>query len=126
MINTNQEKEYILNASNFTLGRLTTKIVLLLRGKNNPNFAPNKLSNNKVVVYNFNKVKITGNKLKQKIYYRHSGYPGGLKSITLENLFKKNPEKVLRMAVMGMLPKNKLRSKMIKNLKVYEGELSKK
>lgn len=126
MINTNQGKEYILNASNFTLGRLVTKIVLLLRGKNNPNFAPNKLSNNKVVVYNFNKVKITGNKLKQKIYYRHSGYPGGLKSITLENLFKKNPEKVLRMAVMGMLPKNKLRSKMIKNLKVYEGELSKK
>lgn len=120
-----QRKTYILNAENYKLGRLASRIASLLRGKNQPSFRPNVSGNNEVIVYNFGKIGISGNKLKQKIYRHHTGYPGSLKSINLENLFKKSPEKVLRLAVMGMLPKNKLRARVIKNLKVYEGALSK-
>lgn len=125
MIIKNKQKEYFFNAQNFTLGRLATKVAVLLMGKNSPNFKSNEVSNNKVIVYNFNKVKITGNKLKQKIYYWHTGFLGNLKSINLKDLFKKNPKKVLEKAVMGMLPKNKLRARMIKNLKIYPGEFPK-
>lgn len=110
-------KQYKIDASGQVLGRLATQIAVLLRGKNRVDFAPNREPNVLVKVFNIDKIKLTGRKESKKIYYRHSGYPGGLKLQTYRELFKKNPGEVVRRAVLGMLPKNKLRSIMIKNLK---------
>lgn len=112
-----KRETHTIDGSGKVLGRLATKIAILLRGKHKPNFQPNKDMGDFVIVKNVDKIRFTGKKMKQKIYYRHSGYPGGLKEIPLEKLFKKDPSKVLKIAVMGMLPKNKLRKKQIKRLR---------
>lgn len=108
---------HTIDATGKVLGRLATEIALLLRGKHKPEFVPYKDMGDFVVVKNVEKIKITGKKIKQKKYYRHSGYLGGLKEIPLEKLFKEKPEEVLKRAVYGMLPKNKLRARQIKRLK---------
>ena len=112
-----ENKTHTIDAANRVLGRLATEVAILLRGKNKPDFAPYKDEGDFVVIKNIEKIKITGKKLEQKIYYRHSGYPGGLKKIPMSKLFEENPGKVCIKAVMGMLPKNKLRVKQIKKLK---------
>ena len=112
-----QRITHTIDATGKPLGRLAVEIAILLRGKHKPDFQPHKDMGDIVVVENVDKIKITGKKLKEKIYYHHSGYPGGLKQIPMETLFKKDPAQVLKRAVWGMLPKNKLRRKMIKRLK---------
>ncbi len=107
-----------INAENMILGRLASKISILLRGKNKPGYSPHKDMGDFVEVENVNKIKITGNKAYQKKYYRHTGYLGGLKEETFENLEKRRPGESIKRAVYGMLPKNKLRSRMIKRLKL--------
>ncbi len=110
---------YKIDASGKILGRLASEVAILLRGKNSPEFMPNKLSNNRVIVFSISKIVLTGKKYKDKKYIRHSGYLGGIKSLKFEDLFAKDPNKVFKMAVYRMLPKNKLRAKTIKNLKLY-------
>ncbi|MCD6500843.1 50S ribosomal protein L13 [bacterium] len=107
---------YTIDATNKPLGRVASEVATLLRGKHKPEFVPYKDVGDFVLVKNIDKLKLTGKKLKQKMYYRHSGFPGGLKEISMEKLFRKSPQEVLKRAVWGMLPKNKLRSKMIKRL----------
>ncbi len=109
---------HTIDAANKVLGRLAVEVAGLLRGKHKPDFVPYKDMGDFVVVENVNKVKVTGKKLKQKIYYRHSGYPGGFKQASMEEIVKKKGfDEVLKKAVWGMLPKNKLRDKMIKRLR---------
>lgn len=108
----------IVDATDQSLGRLASKIALLLRGKNLPNYQPNILPKIEVKLTNLKKIKFTGNKLKKKIYYRYSGYHSGIKSRTLEERWNKNPAEVLRYSVYRMLPKNKTRDKIIRNLKI--------
>jgi len=110
-------KTHIIDASDKSLGRLATKIANLLRGKHKPDFVPYKDVGDFVVVKNIKKIKFTGKKLEKKKYYHHSGYLGGLKEIPLKKIFQKNPQAVLKKAVWGMLPKNKLRAQIIKKLK---------
>ena len=105
-----------IDASNQPLGRLASKIAQFLRGKHSPAFQPHILSKEKVMVTNTGKIKFTGRKLEQKKYYHYSGYPGGLSEKKMKDVFEKNPNEVLRRAVWGMLPKNRLRKEMIKNL----------
>lgn len=111
-----ERQTHTIDASEKVLGRLASEIATLLRGKHNPEFAPHKDIGDFVVVKNVEKIKITGRKMEQKKHYHYTGYPGGLKEVPLKKLFEKNPGEVLRDAVMGMLPKNRLRSKMIKRL----------
>jgi large subunit ribosomal protein L13 len=108
-----------IDASGKILGRLATEIAVLLQGKHKSNFSPHLDSKEKIVVTNTSKIMLSSKKPEQKKYYWHSGYPGGIKEVSYKELFKKNPNEVLRRAVYGMLPKNKLRAKMIKNLKLY-------
>lgn len=105
-----------IDAAGQVLGRLATQIAILLRGKDKPDFQPHVDGGNNVIITNAEQIKITGKKLEQKTYYRHSGYPGGLKEKKMDEIFSKNPAEVLKRAVWNMLPKNKLRSKMIKRL----------
>ncbi|MCP6718111.1 MAG: 50S ribosomal protein L13 [Patescibacteria group bacterium] len=112
-----ERKIHTIDAKNKVLGRLATRIALLLRGKHKPDFFPYKDIGDIVVIKNVSKMKITGRKMEQKKYYRHSGYMGGLKTIPLKRLFKEKPDEVLRKAVSGMLPKNKLRSEQLKRLR---------
>jgi large subunit ribosomal protein L13 len=112
-----ERKTHKIDATGKVLGRLASEIAILLQGKHKPNFDPSKDMGDFVIVKNVDKMKITGKKLEQKKYYRHSGYLGHLKEIPLEKLLSKNPAEVLKKAVMKMLPKNKLRKKMIKRLK---------
>ncbi len=107
-----------IDASGRPLGRLASEIAILLRGKNKPNFETNQDCGDFVEVANCQKIKFTGKKLNQKEYLRHSNYPGGLKRRKMSEVFAKNPEKVLERAVWGMLPKNRLRTKMFKRLKI--------
>ncbi len=116
-----EHKWYIVDASGQTLGRLATRIATLLNGKNKPTYTPHVVSGDVVVVINAAKVAVTGKKLTDKIYYSHSGYPGGIKEIALKDLLVKDPTQVITHAVAGMLPKNKLQAYMLKNLKVYAG-----
>jgi large subunit ribosomal protein L13 len=113
-----ETKTHIIDAKGKVLGRLAAQIAVLLRGKHKPNFVPYKDVGDFVVVKNVKEIKITGDKMKKKIYYRHTGYLGHLKETPLEKLFQKNPAEVLRRAVWGMLPKNRLRKKLIKKLKI--------
>ena len=113
---------HVIDASGKTLGRLSIRIAGLLMGKHKPIFSPNQDTGDFVVVINAAKVSVTGNKMKQKIYYRHSGYPGGLKSIPLEKMMQTNPMRVIELAVKGMLPHTRLGASMIKKLKVYAGD----
>ncbi len=108
---------HTIDATGKILGRLATEIAVLLRGKYKPEFVPYKDMGDFVVVKNVDKIKVTGKKIEKKKYYRHSGYLGGLKEIPLKKLFEKNPAEVLRKAVWGMLPNNKLRPEQIKRLK---------
>jgi len=112
---------FVVDLEDIVLGRAATEIARILRGKHKPIFAPSVDTGDFVVVLNADKVKLTGNKLADKKYYRHSGYPGGLRQITAEKLLVKKPEMVLQSAVKGMLPKSKLGRKMFKKLKVYSG-----
>ena len=113
--------EYKIDATNKILGRLASEVSVLLRGKNTPAFNPTRMSSNAVVVYNTDKLRITGKKLLQKLYRRHSGHHGGLKEESLEKLMRRDSRLALRRAVMGMLPKNRLRSKLIKHLVMHKG-----
>ncbi|OGZ17408.1 MAG: 50S ribosomal protein L13 [Candidatus Nealsonbacteria bacterium RBG_13_36_15] len=112
-----EKKTHTIDASGKILGRLATEIANLLRGKNKPDFLPYKDTGDFVLIKNVDKLKFTGKKLEKKKYYRHSGYLGGLKETPLKKLFRQNPKEVLRKAVFGMLPKNKLRARIIKKLK---------
>ncbi len=112
---------YLVDASDKTLGRLASEIAKRLRGKHKPIYTPHVDTGDYIIVINANKVKITGNKNKDKIYYSHSGYPGGIKEITFEKLLAKAPERVIEIAVKGMLPKNPLGRAVYRKLKVYAG-----
>jgi large subunit ribosomal protein L13 len=114
-------KWHLVDAEGKTLGRLATRVAILLRGKNKPIFAPHQDTGDFVVVINAQKVSLTGKKWKEKIYVHHSGYPGGLKMASAEKIAEKKPERLITMAVQGMLPKTKLGKKLIKKLKVYAG-----
>ncbi|MCC7288795.1 50S ribosomal protein L13 [bacterium] len=116
-----QSDWFVVDADGMTLGRLATQVATKLTGKDKPTYTPHVLCGDKVVVINAAKVKVTGNKLTDKMYYRHSGYPGGIKSINLADQLQKDARKVIIDAVRGMLPKNKLTAPMLKNLKVYVG-----
>ena len=115
-------REWLLvDAEGKTLGRLSSEIARRLRGKHKPEFTPHVDTGDYVVVVNADKVRVTGRKLSDKVYYRHTGYVGNLKSITLEKLLDKNPERVIEHSVKGMMPKNPLGRAMLKKLKVYAG-----
>lgn len=114
---------YLVDASNKTLGRLASEIAKRLRGKHKAVYTPHVDTGDYIVVINADKVKVTGNKSKDKVYYSHSGYPGGIKEITFEKLLAKKPERVIEIAVKGMLPKNPLGRAMYRKLKVYAGAL---
>ncbi|MBA2262103.1 MAG: 50S ribosomal protein L13 [Solirubrobacterales bacterium] len=111
----------IVDASGQTLGRLATQIADVLRGKRKPTYTPHVDTGDFVIVVNAEKIAVTGKKLQEKRYYRHSGYPGGLKSRTLNDMLERRPEEVIRIAVRGMLPRNRLARKQITKLKVYAG-----
>jgi large subunit ribosomal protein L13 len=111
-----------IDASGRVLGKVATEAAGLLMGKHKPTFTRHLDGGDFVVITNAEKVRLTGNKAKQKLYYRHSGYPGGLKSISLEKLSQADPTRVIEYAVKGMLPKNRLRDGMMKRLRVYAGE----
>ena len=116
------KKWLLLDARDETLGRLSSKIASILMGKNKAQYTPHNDLGDYVVVVNAEKIRVTGNKDIQKKYYKHTGYPGGLKSSTFSEIIEKNPENLILKAVKGMLPKNKLSSSMISKLKVYEGD----
>lgn len=113
---------HLIDASDKILGRVASDIAKLLIGKNRAEFSPNQVLNEKVVVINASKLRVTGNKAVDKKYYSHSNYPGGLKETNFEKLFAKNPSKLLVSTVKGMLPINRLRDRRIVNLYVYEGD----
>jgi large subunit ribosomal protein L13 len=117
-----RERNWLLvDATGQTLGRLATQIAVALRGKNKPEYTPHVDTGDFIVVVNAEKIQVTGNKLDQKRYYRHSGYPGGLRSRTLREQLDRRPEEVLRKAVKGMLPRNRLARQQITKLKIYAG-----
>ena len=113
---------HLIDAADKTLGKLATEAARLLMGKNKPIFSPNLDTGDYVVIINAEKVKVTGNKLKQKHYYRHSGYPGGFRSISLEKLMAQNPTLAIKHAIKGMLPRTRLGAQMLKKLRVYAGD----
>ena len=113
---------FVVDAGNEVLGRLASKVALILRGKHKPDFTPHVDCGDNVIVINAEKVKLTGKKLTDKQYIRHSGYPGGQSTTTPEDLFAKKPEAVVERAVKGMLPKSRLGSALFRNLYVYTGE----
>ena len=112
---------HVLDAEGRPLGRLASEVAQLLRGKHRPTFTPHMDNGDFVVVVNAAKIRVTGNKLQQKIYHRHSGYPGGLKDMTLERMLAKFPERVIQQAVKGMLPHNRLARQLLRHLKIYGG-----
>lgn len=112
---------HVIDAADVVLGRLATHAATLLRGKHKPIFAPHADTGDFVIIVNADKVALTGNKRRDKIAYRHSGYPGGLKQINYEELLRKRPQRAVELAVKGMLPHNKLGRKMFRKLKVYAG-----
>src|ERR671932_1896504 len=116
-----ERRWYLIDAEGQTLGRLATEISRLLRGKDKPQYTPHVDTGDFVVVVNAEKVVVTGNKLDQKMYHRHSGYPGGLRSRSLREQLERRPTEVLRVAVKGMLPKNRLAAKQLTKLKIYAG-----
>ncbi|TDJ43889.1 MAG: 50S ribosomal protein L13 [Gammaproteobacteria bacterium] len=116
-----QHDWFVVDATGRTLGRLATEIARRLRGKHKPIFTPHVDTGDYIVVVNAAKIRVTGNKLKDKLYQHHTGYIGNLKTINLEDLLAKAPDQVIKRAVKGMLPKNKLGAAMIKKLKVYGG-----
>lgn len=119
--NTIERKWYVVDAEGKTLGRLAAEVAKVLRGKNKPTFTPHVDTGDHVIVINAEKVRLTGKKLTQKTYFRHSGYPGGSTFVTAGNMLEKQPERVVEMAVRGMLPKNKLGAQIYRKLNVYAG-----
>ena len=116
-----ERRWYIVDADGKNLGRLATQIADTLRGKTKPQYTPHVDTGDFVVVVNAEKISVTGKKLEEKIYYRHSGYPGGLKQRTLREQLERRPTEVLRLAVKGMLPKNRLAARQLTKLKIYAG-----
>jgi large subunit ribosomal protein L13 len=116
-----QRDWYVVDAEGKTLGRLATRIADALRGKRKPQYTPHIDTGDFVIVVNAEKIRVTGDKLAQKVYYRHSGYPGGIKSRTLGEQLQRRPEEVIRKAVKGMLPRNRLARQQLGKLKVYAG-----
>lgn len=116
-----ERKWYVVDAADCTLGRLASEVAKILRGKNKPQFTPHIDTGDYVIIVNAEKIKVTGKKLDQKVYYHHSGYVGGMKETTLKEMLAKKPEKVLELAVKGMLPKGPLGRSMLKKLFVYAG-----
>ncbi|MGE5283166.1 MAG: 50S ribosomal protein L13 [Chloroflexota bacterium] len=116
-----QRDWYVVDAEGQTLGRLATQIAEALRGKRKPEYTPHCDTGDFVVVVNAEKIRVTGNKANDKLYYRHSGYPGGLRSRTLSEMLERRPEEVIRKAVKGMLPRNRLARQQLRKLKVYAG-----
>lgn len=116
-----QRDWYVVDASNQVLGRLATQIATLLRGKHKPTYTPSMDGGDFVVVVNAEKIVVTGRKAEQKMYYRHSGYPGGLRSIPYKEMMQKHPERILFLAVKGMLPKNRMGRKLLTKLRIYAG-----
>ena len=119
--NTIERKWYVVDAEGKTLGRLAAEVAKVLRGKNKPTFTPHVDTGDHVIVVNAEKIRVTGKKLEQKEYFRHSGYPGGARFTKLAMMLEKQPERVVEMAVRGMLPKNKLGSQQYRKLNVYAG-----
>ncbi len=121
---TSQDRErvwYVVDAENKTLGRLATQIANVLRGKRKPTYTPHVDVGDFVIVVNAEKIAVTGDKREKKVYWRHSGYPGGIRSRTLGDMLEKRPEEVIRKAVKGMLPRNRLARAQLRKLKVYAG-----
>ena len=116
-----KRKWYVVDAEGQVLGRLASEIAKVLRGKNKPDYTPHVDTGDHVIVVNAEKVVLTGKKPEQKVYRHHSGYPGGLKEVKFKNMIEKRPERVIELAVKGMLPKNSLGRKMYKKLVVYKG-----
>ncbi len=116
-----KEVWYIVDATDKVLGRFASEIAYVLRGKHDPKFTPHVNMKYHVIVTNAEKIKLTGKKLRKKVYYFHTGWVGNLKERTLEMMLKKHPERIIKLAVKRMLPKNKLGAKLLKNLKVYAG-----
>jgi large subunit ribosomal protein L13 len=116
-----EHRWYLVNAEGKILGRLATKLANLLRGKTKPTFTPHLDTGDFVVVVNAEKVSLTGKKMKDKIYYHHTGHPGGIKEMSAEKLLAKKPTEMIRVAVRGMLPKNSLGRQVLRKLKVYAG-----
>ena len=116
-----QRNWYVIDAQGQTLGRLATRVATLLRGKHKPIYTPHVDCGDYVVIVNAEKIHVTGQKMTQKKYYRHSGYPGGIKEVTLRDQLRKFPDRVIEAAVRGMLPRNRLGRRMFKKLKVYSG-----
>jgi large subunit ribosomal protein L13 len=112
---------YLVDGSGKVLGRLASQVAKILRGKTKPIYTPHVDTGDYIVVINADKIRLTGKKMEKKVYYRHSGYPGGLGSVTAKMLHAKKPDRLLKLAVKGMLPKNPLGRKMFKKLKVYAG-----
>ncbi|WP_237036122.1 50S ribosomal protein L13 [Mediannikoviicoccus vaginalis] len=117
-----QRKWYVVDATDKVLGRLASEVAAILRGKNKPIFTPNLDTGDYVIVINADKVRVTGDKNKKKIYKKHTGYPGGLRTTTFEELLARKPERAIELAVKGMLPKNRLGRDMYRKLRVYAGE----
>lgn len=116
-----QREWFVVDADGIPLGRIATKVATILRGKHKPMYTPNIDVGDHVIVINAEKVAMTGRKAQSKVYYRHSGYPGGLKEITFQRMIEKHPERVIEIAVKGMLPHNSLGRQMYRKLKVYAG-----
>jgi len=116
-----QRDWFIIDAENVVLGRLATEVARRLRGKHKPEYTPHVDTGDYIVIVNAEKVRVTGNKFNDKIYYHHTGYPGGIKGITFEKLLQKAPERIIEIAVKGMLPKGPLGRDMYRKLKVYAG-----
>lgn len=120
-MNDRDRRWYVVDAEGKTLGRLSTQIADVLRGKRKPTYTPHVDTGDFVVVINAEKVSVTGNKRTEKLYHRHSGYPGGLRTRTFEEMIERKPEDVIRLAVKGMLPRNRLSRRQITKLKIYAG-----
>ena len=117
-----EQKWYLMDCSGKRLGRLSVQVANILRGKNKPEYTPKSDVGDFVVLVNAKKIEVSGNKEEDKIYYRHTGFPGGIKKISFKDQLEKNPEKLIRDAVKGMLPKNRLNRQIIKKLKVYNDD----
>jgi large subunit ribosomal protein L13 len=113
------DKWYVIDAADQVLGRVASKAATLLTGKNRPQYAPFMVSGNHVIILNAEKIRLTGQKLDSKVYRWHTRYPGGLREVSARRVFESKPDKMVREAVLGMLPKNKLRKRLVRRLKVY-------
>jgi len=116
-----QRDWYVIDASNQVLGRLATQIATLLRGKHKPTYTPSMDGGDFVIVVNAEKIRVTGSKEHQKVYYRYTGYPGGLRETSYKEMLQKHPDRIIRLAVKGMLPKNRMGRKLLGKLRIYAG-----